>query len=209
MVCGALTQGANRYPSTAIIYHLGGKYLVRAGFLLFAVTLVLAGCGSGSAPPTPAPPTATSRPQPTTSHASPTPNPTYLVGKPYATFLHTICNALAAGNSGTIIANLPHYEYNSGVRYGTYGAGPGQTGDPSLIHTWLTGARPRCRFYTPGVEGHGAILTSGWKMGANHWAILEADLFSHKWRINDFTFGPQSKLHPALHIAGPVLMYHV
>ncbi|MGH2449367.1 MAG: hypothetical protein ACRDFS_12295 [Chloroflexota bacterium] len=183
---------------------------MRGWLFVLAMAIAVSGCASSAQPQ------ATSTPAPKATRSSkpavkPTPNPTYLVGKPYAAFASKICGAFKSGNAGTIIAELPYYQYNSGLRYGHMGDGLGQTGDPSLMHTWLSGAHVKCRYFTPGIQGHGVILTSGWNhsgwtMGG--WSLVEADLYSGKWKINDFTFGAQQRLYQALHTAGPILPYH-
>jgi hypothetical protein len=129
------------------------------------------------------------------------------VGKPYAAFLADICSAFRRQDAGTIINLLPYYEYNSGLRYGNFGDGAGQTGDPSLMRDWLQGSHVRCSRYSPGLFGHGVVLTSGWKQG--NWSLVEADIFNGKWKINDFTFGDQRTLYQAMQADRPILTYHV
>jgi hypothetical protein len=102
--------------------------------------------------------------------------------------------------------DLPYYQYNSGLRYGNYGDGAGQTGDPSLIKDWLGASTVRCSAYSPGLDGHGVLLTSGWKHGT--WCLVELDLFNNKWKINDFTFGDRRTLVSAMQTDKPVLSYH-
>lgn len=137
----------------------------------------------------------------------PTPTPKPIVGKPYAFFLGRVCHALATGNADTIISLLPYYQYNNGLRYGIPGSGEGQTADPTIMRTWLASARPHCVSYTPGILGHGAVLTAGWKKPASS-SLIELDMFNQIWKINDFTFGNRAYLEQAIHSSGPVVRYH-
>lgn len=176
---------------------------VRALVGLLLVTLVLAGCGGPSA----AAPTVTPSPPATATSPPATPSPTPVTfNHTYLSFVHTICHALATRNAGTISNNLAHYQYNSGVRYGQLGDGEGQTGDPSILTTWLS--HPvRCVDLTPSLAGHGSALTSGWPQPGG-WGIIEFDTFNGQWRINDFTFGTRHDLYRALaNVQRPVVSY--
>ena len=154
--------------------------------------------------PTPAPSPIATRVPPTAT-ARPTPTPT--ISPAYAAFVRTLCSAFAARNAGAVINSLPYYQYNNGLRYGNLGDGEGQTGDPSLMNTWLAGAHVRCINFTPDVAGHGALLTAGWAKPNQPASLLELDTFNGHWKINDFTFGSHAALYGAMQTAGPVLAY--
>lgn len=175
-----------------------------AALLLVALLGGCAASASSSATPTPA-----SHPTPVRTSAVhvPSPTATVVVGKPFASFLHIVCGALASGNATAIIDLLPYYQYNSGLRYGTLGGGEGQTGDPSLMRTWLASARPHCITFTPGIMGHGTVLTVGWKTPAPA-SIIELDMFNGHWKVNDFTFAGRPALEQAMNTSSPVLPYH-
>lgn len=188
---------------------------------LLVVALLLAACGSSHATPpkasathvaqvpsTPAPKAtrASVHPAATTAPAvAPTPAPTASAG--YTGFLASMCHAFSASDAATITNDLPYYQYNSGVRYGSLGDGEGQTGDPSILGTWLQGANVRCQFYTPDEAGHGTLLTSGWNQPGG-WSLIEVDTFNGAWKINDFTFGDRAALYHAMQTSQPILTYH-
>jgi len=197
---------------------------------LSVIGLLLAACGSGhSASPTPVPthvaqaertPTPTTvpvkphpraTPVPTRSNStgpsSPPPPPASPPSSPYLAFLSATCRAFASGDAATISNELPYYQYNSGVRYGSLGDGEGQTGDPSLLGTWLQGGTVRCEYYTPDIAGHGTFLASGWNQPGG-WSLIELDIFNGAWKINDFTFGSRGALYQAMQTSQPILAYH-
>lgn len=173
--------------------------------LMFLLFVALAGCSgqesAGAPTPTPRTPTVAAGTTPGRVALSVT------VGKPFARFLATICHALSAGNARTIIGSLPYFQYNSGLYFGTLGSGEGQTANPNLMRTWLSGSQVRCRYFSPGIEGHGSVLTSGWKQPAP-WSLIEMDLFNGHWKLNDFTFGGRRGLWAAMQADRPVLAYH-
>jgi hypothetical protein len=142
-----------------------------------------------------------------TATARSVPSPTAVVGRPFATFLSLICRAFSSRDAGTVINSLPYYQYNSGLRYGMLGDGEGHTADPSLMRSWLAGSNVRCVAFTPGVAGHGTVLTSGWKVPAI-WSLVELDIFNGHWKINDFTFGTRAALYASMQTARPILPYH-
>lgn len=117
-----------------------------------------------------------------------------------------MCSAFSSGNAKTIIDLLPYYQYNSGLRYGTLTGGEGQTADPSLMQTWLASARPHCVSFTPGIMGHGTVLTVGWKTPAPA-SIVELDMFNGHWKINDFTFAGRPALEQAMKTSSPTIRY--
>lgn len=127
-------------------------------------------------------------------------------GQAYLSFTRSLCSSLSTSNVSAVQKDLPYYQYNSGVRYGQLGDGEGQTGDPSILSSWLNGHTIRCRYITPDNAGHGAILTSGWPQPGG-WSIIELDVFNSQWKINDFTFGGRHPLYHAIHVAGPVEPY--
>jgi hypothetical protein len=195
---------------------------VRRQAPLLLIALLAAACGSSAAPR----PTHVAQARPTAtqaSHAIPTANthpgtaPTTVATSAalpaatptagYSAFLATTCHALATASAATISGELPYYQYNSGLRYGTLGDGEGQTGDPGLLSTWLQGSSVRCQFYTPDVAGHGTLLTSGWNQPGG-WSLIELDTFGGAWKINDFTFGDRSALYRAMQTSQPILGYH-
>ena len=135
------------------------------------------------------------------------PTPVVTVGSSYAAFIDASCHAFAAGDTNTISNELPYYQYNSGLRYGTLGDGEGQTGDPSLLGTWLQGGTVRCQYFTPDVAGHGTLLTSGWQQPGG-WSLIELDTFNGAWKINDFTFGDCASLYRAMQTSQPIVTYH-
>jgi hypothetical protein len=130
-----------------------------------------------------------------------------VISRSYAAFLGTICQAFATGDAGTIINALPYYQYNSGLRYGNFGDGEGQTGDPSLMRTWLAAHRARCVYFTPDVAGHGTVLTRGWRVNGMNWSLIEMDVYGNQWKINDFTFGRRAALWWAVQSSQPILAY--
>jgi hypothetical protein len=202
-----------------------GVLMRRLGWL-FPLGLLLAACGSSNAslpsttPTRPAQPTAAAthpatprataatRPHPGSSPVTSPATPVVVAASnPYLAFLTATCRALAAGDAATITNELPYYQYNSGVRYGFLGDGEGQTGDPSLLGTWLQGGSVRCQYYTPDSAGHGTLLTSGWTRPGG-WALIELDTYGGAWKINDFTFGGRSALYQAMQTSHPIVQYH-
>jgi hypothetical protein len=183
---------------------------------LWALLVVaIAGCGSGAATPS-SPATLQTAPAGTpglpsagvTNVAStPTPGPTatVIIGKPYASFVASLCTAFRRPDVNTLISSLAYYQYNSGLRYGNFGDGAGQTGDPSLLRNWMQGSHVRCTQISPGQDGHGTLLTRGWKKGA--WSLIELDIFDGKWKINDFTFGDRRTLIHAMQVDRPIIAY--
>ena len=170
--------------------------------------LVLSGCSTSSAPPSP---TATSPAGTGSATVRPgaTPRPTAALAAVDPTFaqaVRTLCSALSRRDAATITKALPYYQYNSGLRYGVLGDGEGQTGDPSLMVTWLAHSSVRCRLQSPGVHGHGAFLATGWSQPGGT-ALVELDTYSGKWKINDFTFGPYGALVRAMQTARPIVRY--
>jgi hypothetical protein len=117
-----------------------------------------------------------------------------------------MCSALAKGDSNTLIRELPYYQYNSGLRFGMLGDGEGQTADPGLLATWLAGSHVRCTYMSSGDFGHGTVLATGWQRPAEA-ALIELDIFSGRWKINDFTFGKTGALFYAMQTAKPLLPY--
>lgn len=170
------------------------------------LAILLAGCATTASSTSTPTPTSLSTVAPTQTVPVPSPTPTVVVGKRYASFLHIVCSALASGNAKQIIDLLPYYQYNSGLRYGTLNGGEGQTGSPSLMDTWLASARPHCVSFTPGVMGHGTVLTVGWKTPAPA-SIVEFDMFNGHWKVNDFTFATRAALERAMHVSSPILRY--
>lgn len=179
---------------------------------LLILAVLAAGCtssGTGSKKTVAANITPTSIPAPATSAPAPTSppaTPRIVLSSSFATFLSTICHALASRDVNVLTSALPYYEYNSGLRYGMLGDGEGQTGAPSLIGTWLQNASTRCRYFTPDQAGHATLLTSGWTQ-PGPWGLIEMDTFNGAWKINDFTFGAQAALWQAMQTSQPVLPY--
>jgi hypothetical protein len=175
---------------------------------LVVVAFVLAGCGAShsASSVTPTSPPATSTTSPATTPA-PTPHSTRVViGAAYAVFVRNVCKAFSHGDAQTLIGDLPYYQYNSGLRYGQLGDGLGETGDPSLMRTWLSAGKPHCVRLTPDRAGHGTLLTTHWKTNAPA-ALLDLDTFNGHWKINDFTFGTLAALGVAMHTSTPILAY--
>lgn len=174
--------------------------------LMVALSGCSVGASGGSPTSTPAPTatiTATTASTPT-AHATPTVPP---IGKPYAAFLSSICHAFTQGDAGAIINSLPYYQYNNGLRYGTLGGGAGTSTDPSTMKGWLSHAGVRCTYFTPDIAGHGTVLTKGWRIMGG-WSLIELDMFSGHWKINDLTFSTGNALYRAMQTAGPTLLYH-
>jgi hypothetical protein len=130
-----------------------------------------------------------------------------VISRRFSGFVRTLCTALRRRDARTIVDSLPHYQYNSGLRYGYLGDGEGQTGDPSLLGTWLAKNQVRCVYFTPDVAGHGLLLTRGWPLPSGNWSLIEMDTFNGRWKINDFTFGRFPRLFQAMHLAHPILRY--
>ena len=185
-------------------FFLGGgivRYIISAVLL----GLALSGCSSSSSPsaPTSTSTTATRTVSPT--HVASTPT-TVAVDQGFAQTVRSVCAAFARKDASTITRNLPYYQYNSGLRYGMLGDGEGQTGDPSLITTWLAHAHVQCKFQSSGGHGHGTVLATGWPQQGGA-ALVELDTYSGRWKINDFTFGPYGALYRAMQTARPILRY--
>lgn len=177
--------------------------------ILIVIALAVTGCASSNATkPTggPAGPTATAAKAAATPTA--TLAPVVAVSSSYRSFVGSLCGAFRRRDAGAVSSMLMRYEYNSGLRYGNFGDGEGQTGDPSLLNTWLANSNVRCRYFTPDVVGHGTLLTQGWDQTGG-WGLIEMDVINGDWKINDFTFGSYSTLWWAMHSAHPILTYHV
>jgi hypothetical protein len=177
---------------------------------IFALAVVVAGCGSPSASKnatvTPTVPgiTSTATPAPTPVVE---PTPKVVLAPAYLSFLHTVCHSLSAGDAAVVTAHLMHYQYNSGLRWGMFGDGEGTTSDPSEISTWFSGSHVVCQAVSSNIGGHGTLLTSGWARPAP-WSLLDLDLLNGQWVINDFTFGSAARLARAMHqVAQPVVRY--
>lgn len=183
------------------------RYLLAAGVLVLA----LAGCGSSAAPAAPTPTAvATATGVPATvpgarSNATPRPAAVAVDGG-FASIVRVICGALARRDAGTVTAALPYYQYNSGLRYGMLGDGEGQTGDPSLMTTWLAHSHVQCKLQSSGSHEHGTVLATGWPQPGGT-ALIEFDTYSGRWKINDFTFGVYGPLARAIQTAGPIVPY--
>ena len=173
--------------------------------LLSGLALVaLCGCSSQqSAQPTATTIVPTTRP---TTAPTPSSSPTASVDRTFLASVRALCSALSTGDAGAVANSLMHYQYNSGLRWGTLGDGEGQTSDPSLLSTWLAQARPRCVSLTTGNGGYGAVLTRGWSQPGPA-AIIEMDVIDGKWKINDFTFGSEASMARAMQVHAPVLPY--
>jgi hypothetical protein len=117
-----------------------------------------------------------------------------------------VCSAFQRRDAAAIIKSLPYYQYNSGLRFGLFGDGEGQTGNPSLMRRWLSGSAVRCTYVTPDRHGHGTLLAGIWKQPAP-WALMTIDTFNGRWKINDFTFGQQARLFAAMHTTRPILPF--
>ncbi len=181
---------------------------MRRNPVLAVLLVVLTGCGTSAASPTavvtstPAP---ANQPTPKTGPARPT--ATVVVSPAYTSFLRTLCGAMTAGNAGALTGHLMHYQYNSGLRWGMLGDGEGQTADPGIMSTWLSGSHVRCRSYSPNSAGHGTLLTSGWAR-PGPWSLLDLDLLNGQWVINDFTFSTGPALARAMHgVTKPIIPY--
>jgi hypothetical protein len=121
--------------------------------------------------------------------------------------VNSLCRALAGKNSKVVQADLPYYQYNSGLRWGLMGDGLGHTDDPALLNSWLSGGSPHCAAYTPDAAGHGTLLATGWGTPGPS-ALIELDVYPGKhWKINDFTFGSRVALRNAMQTAGPAIPY--
>lgn len=169
---------------------------------MFVLTVVLASCGSSSS----ASPTPRSVAVPRNS-VKPTPTVAVSLSKPYRNFVTGLCAALGREDAGTVIKDLPYYQYNSGVRYGFFGDGEGHSGDPSVLNSWLGADRVKCRYLSRDSAGHGLLLTSGWKQPGGPWNLVELDIFSGQWKINDFTFANRATLWRAMQLAQPTIPY--
>ena len=173
------------------------------------IVLTLAGCGFPGTTPAPAPtPTALPPPQPTPPVVRRTATPSkpkqhpVQVAAGFKTFLRTFCGALSAGNAGEIENELPYYQYNSGVYYGTFDGAGGQTGQPTLLATWLQSAHPQCVRFSMTDSQHGAVTTQGWGFDGG-WGVVEFDRYGSVWKINDFTFGKSGQVRYALWSTSP------
>jgi hypothetical protein len=119
-----------------------------------------------------------------------------------------MCNALAHRDATTLRNELPYYQYNSGLRYGTLTDGEGTGGDPALFSAWLSGGNVRCALVTPDSAGHGTALTGVWGGAPGPWGLIEMDTYNGAWKINDFTFGTRAELVAAMKNASePVVVY--
>jgi hypothetical protein len=170
--------------------------------LTFIVVVCLSACGSNSAG-SPTPPSVAGG-----GHSgSPTPTAAVSLSKPYRSFVTGLCTALSNKDAGKVIKDLPNYQYNSGVRYGFFGDGEGHSGDPSVLNTWLAADRIMCRYVSADSAGHGLLLTSGWTKPGGPWNLIEVDIFSGQWKINDFTFANQATLWRAMHLSRSIIPY--
>jgi hypothetical protein len=177
------------------------RYIISAALL----GLALSGCGSIASPssPTETSTAATRTVSPTEVALTPT---TIAVDQGFAQTVRTVCTAFSNKDAAAVTRNLPYYQYNSGLRYGVLGDGEGQTGDPSLMTTWLAHAHVQCKFQSSGSHGHGTVLATGWPQQGGT-ALIELDTYSGRWKINDFTFGPFGELYRAMQTARPILRY--
>lgn len=191
-------------------FFLGGvfvRYFVAAAISVLAI----AGCGSSSAPTAPTP-TGVAVGSAATGTASPvratrTPRPVSVaIDRGFARMVRSLCAAFARKDSAAVTRDLPYYQYNSGLRYGMLGDGEGQTGDPSLMTTWLAHSSVHCVLQSSGSHGHGTVLATGWPLKGGS-ALIELDTYSGQWKINDFTFGPYGALYRALQTVRPILRY--
>ena len=174
---------------------------MRGVFVVVALSAALAGCASSQATA----PTPTARPTAVKHKATAT--PTVKLSAAYSAFVRGLCSAFRAGNGAAIRGSLMYYQYNSGLRWGMLGDGEGHTSDPSLIDSWLAGSHVRCTSITPGVAGHGTLLTVGWSKPAAA-SLLDLDLINGHWKINDFTFAGEQVLAQAMQVGHPILPYH-
>jgi hypothetical protein len=173
--------------------------------------LSVAGCGSTSAPTSPTSTSLTTRHGATGTTSSTqvarTPRPISVAVDPgFAGAVRTLCAEFGRKDSSAVTRDLPYYQYNSGLRYGMLGDGEGQTGDPSLMATWLAKSSVRCVLQSSGSHGHGTVLATGWPLRGGS-ALIELDTYSGQWKINDFTFGPYGALYRALQTVRPVVRY--
>ncbi len=189
---------------------------MRSVWPILILAACLTGCGfAGSAPSPTATRVAQAVSSPATSltrttSASPgaTVTPTFVVGKRYLDFVKSLCQAFQKKDSNTVIADLPYFQYNSGLRWGMMGDGEGNTSDPSTVRSWLAASNVHCEYYTPGENGHGTLLASGWSQPGPS-TLVEVDIYpSGKWKINDFTFGATKTLYAAMQAAGPSIAFH-
>jgi hypothetical protein len=182
------------------------RYIISVALL----GLALSGCSSSASPSHPTP--TTTSPTAATQTVSPTqtapgPRPTLVTVDPtFAQAVRTICAAFAHRDASVVTGALPYYQYNSGLRYGMLGDGEGQTGDPSLMASWLAHSRIRCTLESSGSHGHGTVLATGWPQRGGA-ALVELDTYAGHWKINDFTFGPYGALYRAMQTARPLLRY--
>lgn len=184
---------------------------MRSIFPAALLGLALSGCSSSSSPtsPTPTGSTAGTIAKQTVSptHVAPTPRATTVaMDRGFAHTVRSLCSSFARRDASAVTRVLPYYQYNSGLRFGTLGDGEGQTGDPSLMATWLVHSHVACKFQSSGSHGHGTVLATGWPQQGGT-ALIELDTYSGQWKINDFTFGPFGALFRAMQTAGPVLRY--
>ncbi len=189
---------------------LGGEF-VRYLLTTALLALAIAGCSPSSSPPAPTPTGSTAG-----SGATGIPSPTRIVRTPhpvsvavdrgFAQVVRSLCAAFARKDPASVTRDLPYYQYNSGLRYGMLGDGEGQTGDPSLMATWLAHSSVRCALQSSGSHGHGTVLATGWPLRGGS-ALIEFDTYAGRWKINDFTFGPYGALYRALQTARPIVRY--
>lgn len=174
-------------------------------FVGIAITaFTLTSCGMPGAAPAASP---TSTPLPPPQPTAPVVHRTATPSKPkshpiavtadFKSFLRSFCGALSARDANTLQNQLPYYQYNSGVYYGTFDGAGGQTGQPTLISTWLQGGNPRCVRFSMTDSQHGAVTTQGWGFDGG-WSVVEFDKYGSVWKINDFTFGKSGQVRYAL-----------
>jgi hypothetical protein len=195
---------------------LHGAY-VRSIVATALIGIALSGCSSSSSPSRPTVTSSTAK-GPAAVVVSPTHaelpmhvplrrRPAIIaVDRRFAQAVQTLCAALTRKDAPAITRDLPYYQYNSGLRYGTLGDGEGQNGDPSLLATWLARAHVQCRFESSGSHGHGVVLATGWPQHGGT-ALIELDTYAGRWKINDFTFGPYGALYRALQTARPIVRF--
>jgi hypothetical protein len=191
------------------------RFFVAGEFVRFIISMVvlavaLVGCSSSAAPAPPTPTVTSVRGAtgiPPVPHATRTARPvSVVVDSGFASAVRSLCAAFVRKDSTAVTRALPYYQYNSGLRYGVLGDGEGQTGDPSLMATWLAHSSVRCVLQSSGVHGHGTVLATGWHEPGGS-ALIELDTYSGRWKINDFTFGPYRALYRALQTVRPVVRY--
>ncbi|HZT97483.1 MAG TPA: hypothetical protein VFB34_11680 [Chloroflexota bacterium] len=184
------------------------------GFIALSGCSVFGSAAPRTPKPTPPPPPAVT-PAPVASAPAPKQSASPLQPRhyripltaDYRSFLAGICNALTSRNAQPIINDLPYYQYDSGVYYGPFNRGEGQTGQPSLINQWLQSGSESCVRFAPSQMGHGAVVTKGWPVTGG-WAILDLDRFNGAWKIDDFTFGTRWQAMYALTSTEPETVWY-